>query len=129
MLKTDEDILYIDKPWGYERIWACTERYVAKYIFIKGGHQLSRQYHEQKDKTIYVLTGPLVVEIGPDNENDDVVSLGLAEGEAYHVKPEVIHRFCAPADYDIELIEVSTPELSDIIRLEDDYGRTPDIDA
>jgi mannose-6-phosphate isomerase-like protein (cupin superfamily) len=129
VLKTDEDIVYVDKPWGYERIWAHTDKYVAKYIFIEAGHQLSRQYHEYKDETIYILRGPLVLELGPDNENDEILTLGLMEGEAYHVRPHAVHRFCAPPDLDVELIEVSTPEMSDVIRLEDDYGRTPDINA
>tara|TARA_R110000824_G_C15000544_1_gene656185 strand:+ start:329 stop:718 length:390 start_codon:yes stop_codon:yes gene_type:complete len=129
MLKTDDDIPYIDKPWGYERIWAHTDRYVAKYIFISAGQQLSRQYHEHKDETIYVLKGPLILELGPDNEDDNILTLGMLEGESYHVRPHAVHRFCAPTDFDVELIEVSTPELSDVIRLEDDYGRTPDINA
>jgi len=129
MLKLDEEIPYIEKPWGYERIWAHTDKYVAKYIFIEAGHQLSRQYHEHKDETLYVLTGPLILELGPDHENDEVLKIGLLEGEAYHMRPEAVHRLCAPADYNVELIEVSTPELGDIIRLEDNYGRAPDIDA
>jgi len=129
MLKTDDDIPYIDKPWGYEREWAHTDDYVSKYIFIEAGHQLSRKYHETKDKTLYVLRGPMVIELGPDDENDDILSLGLLEGEAYHVRPGAVHRLCAPANYDVELIEVSTPAPGDIIRLEDNYGRTPDINA
>ena len=96
----------------------------AKYIFIEKGHQLSRQYHENKEKTIYVLKGPLILELGPDDENDEILSLGLLEGEAYHVHPEAVHRFCASSDFDVEIVEVSTPEFGDIIRLEDDYGRT-----
>jgi len=129
MLKIDEDIPYIEKPWGYERIWAQTDKYVAKYIFIKANHKLSRQYHEKKDETIYVISGPLVLELGPDNENDDILILGLLEGEAYHIRPEAVHRFCAPEEYDVELVEVSTPELTDVIRLEDDYNRAPNISA
>jgi len=129
VLKIDDDIPYIDKPWGYERIWAHTEKYVAKYIFIERDHQLSRQYHENKDETIYVLKGPLILELGPDDENDDILTLGLLEGEAYHVRPEAVHRLCASPDFDVEIIEVSTAEVGDIIRLEDDYGRAPDINA
>lgn len=129
MLNTDEDIPYIDKPWGYERIWAQTDKYVAKYIFIKAGHRMSRQYHEKKDETVYVLSGPLILELGPDQEDDEIVSLGLMEGESYHVIPGAIHRFCASEEYSVELIEVSTPELADVIRLEDDYNRTPNISA
>jgi|TARA_R110000824_G_scaffold401474_2_gene612297 mannose-6-phosphate isomerase-like protein (cupin superfamily) len=129
MLNTDEDIPYIDKPWGYERIWAQTDKYVAKYIYIKAGHRMSRQYHEKKDETVYVLSGPLILELGPDHEDDEIVSLGLMEGESYHVTPEAVHRFCASEEYNVELIEVSTPELADVIRLEDDYDRTPNISA
>jgi mannose-6-phosphate isomerase len=128
MLKIDEDIPYIEKPWGYERIFAQTDKYVGKYLFIKGGHRLSRQYHERKDETISVLTGPLILEIGP-TEEDDIISLSLVEGEAYHITPGTIHRFSAPDHHDVELIEVSTPELDDVIRLEDDYWRTPEINA
>ena len=72
---------------------------------------------------------PYTCYVGPDNENDDVVTIGLMEGEAYHVRPEAVHRLCAPEDFDVELIEVSTCDLGDVIRLEDDYGRTPDINA
>jgi len=129
MLKTEKDILYIDKPWGYERIWALTDKYVAKYIFIESGHKLSRQYHEKKDETIYVLAGPLCLELGPDDDHDEVVTIGLVVGEAFHVKPGVVHRFCAPEEYNVELIEVSTSELSDVVRLEDDYNRVPDFKA
>ena len=129
MLSTDEDIPYIDKPWGYERIWAQTDKYVAKYIFIKADHRLSRQYHEKKDETIYVLSGPLILELGPDHDDAEIVSIGVMEGESYHVTPGSVHRFCAPKEYNVEIIEVSTPELTDVIRLEDDYNRTPDISA
>jgi len=129
MLNTDEDIPYIDKPWGYERIWAQTDKYVAKYIFLKAGHRMSRQYHEKKDETVYVLSGPLILELGPDYKDDEILSLGLMEGESYHVTPGSIHRFCASEEYSVELMEVSTPELADIIRLEDDYNRTPNISA
>jgi len=129
MLSTDEDIPYIDKPWGYERIWAQTDKYVAKYIFIKADHRLSRQYHEKKDETIYVLSGPLILELGPDHDDAEIISIGVMEGESYHVTPGSVHRFCAPKEYNVEIIEVSTPELTDVIRLEDDYNRTPDISA
>jgi mannose-6-phosphate isomerase-like protein (cupin superfamily) len=129
VLNTDEDIPYIDKPWGYERIWAQTDKYIAKYVFIGAGHKMSRQYHEKKDKTIYILSGPLTLELGPDHEDDEILSLGLTEGESYRVTSGSVHRFCASAGYSAELIEVSTPELTDVIRLEDDYNRTPDISA
>jgi len=129
MLRVDEDIPYIEKPWGYERIFAHTDKYVGKYLFIQAGHKLSRQYHEEKDETITILKGPLILEVGPTATDDEIVSLALVEGEAFHIPPETIHRFCAPADSDVELIEVSTPELDDVIRLEDDYHRAPEISA
>jgi mannose-6-phosphate isomerase-like protein (cupin superfamily) len=129
MLRVDEDIPYINKPWGYERIFAHTSQYVGKYLFIEGGHKLSRQYHEQKDETITVLRGPLILEVGPAPDDDEIITVSLLEGEAFHIKPGTIHRFCAPPDIDVELIEVSTPELDDVIRLEDDYDRAPEIKA
>ena len=129
MLKTDEDIPYVDKPWGYERVWAQTDKYIAKYVFIGAGHRMSRQYHEKKDKTIYVLAGPLVLELGPDDDDDEMVSLGLMEGESYNVTPGSVHRLCASKEYGVELMEVSTPEVADVIRIEDDYDRTPNISA
>ena len=125
MLKTDDDIPYIEKPWGYERIFAATENYVGKYLFIKAGHRLSRQYHESKDETISVLAGPLILEIGPSSDDEEIYSYGLVTGEAYHITPGIVHRFCATDDSDVELIEVSTPELDDVMRLEDDYFRAP----
>ena len=129
MIKTDDDIPYIDKPWGYERIFAQTESYVGKYLFIKAGHKLSRQYHEVKEETISVLGGPMILEIGPSNDDEEIRSYTLATGEAYHIAPGIVHRFCAPLDSDVELIEVSTPHLDDVMRLEDDYSRAPTISA
>ena len=128
MLKIDEDIPYIEKPWGYERIFAHTDKYIGKYLYIKAGHKLSRKYYETKDETISVLSGPLLIEIGPSQE-EGIITLGLVEGEAFHVTPGTIHRFCAPPDNDVELIAVGTPQLDDVIRLEDDHGRTPEICA
>jgi quercetin dioxygenase-like cupin family protein len=129
MFKTDDDIPYIEKPWGYERIFAKTDKYVGKYLFIEAGHKLSRQYHEFKDETITVLSGPFILEIGPDAENEEIISHDMVSGEAFHITPGTVHRFCATADSDVELIEVSTPELDDVIRLEDDYSRVHEISA
>jgi|ETNvirenome_6_85_1030632.scaffolds.fasta_scaffold01750_6 mannose-6-phosphate isomerase-like protein (cupin superfamily) len=129
LLRVDEDIPYIEKPWGYERIFAQTDKYVGKFLFIAGGHRLSRQYHEEKDETITVLSGPLTLEVGPIGDDQTITSITLLVGEAFHIAPGLIHRFCAPEGVDVELIEVSTPQLDDIIRLEDDYKRIPDITA
>tara|TARA_R110000824_G_scaffold111463_2_gene259906 strand:+ start:1523 stop:1909 length:387 start_codon:yes stop_codon:yes gene_type:complete len=128
MLKVEEDIPFVDKPWGYERLFAHSPHYMGKYIFIVSTHKTSRQYHQTRDQTLYVLTGPLHLEIGPDEEGE-IISIGLVTGEAYRIEPGVVHRYCAPESGDVELIEVSTPHPQDIIRLEDDYGRILDFEA
>ena len=117
-------LIFVDKPWGHEEIWAHTDRYVGKRLYIESGKRLSRQYHEKKDETVWVMSGVLLLEIG----DDDVRAMELGPGESYHIEPGTVHRFGA-AEEDVELIEVSTPELEDVVRLEDDYGRIPDIIA
>lgn len=114
------DIKKIEKPWGHELIWANTRKYVGKMLYIEKGHKLSRQYHKVKDETIFVQTGILQLELGA-KEYKKITNLN--PGQAFHVKPNTIHRFCAPHG-DVILFEVSTPELDDIIRLEDDYSRS-----
>ena len=115
---------YIDKPWGYERLWAHTDKYVGKILYIKEGRQLSRQYHEKKEETIYVISGFLILEIG---QGKDKITKELRRGGTYHIEPGVIHRFIAPKDRpNVILMEVSTPELDDVVRLEDDYNRVKD---
>ena len=109
----------VEKPWGYEIRWAINEKYLGKILHIDAGKRLSLQYHEQKDETIYVSEGTLSLELG---EGDKVTELQLNEGHAFHIEPGVIHRFCAPYGC-VKLLEVSTPELDDIVRLEDNYGR------
>ena len=108
----------IKKPWGSESIWALTKDYVGKVLFINKGHRLSRQYHEKKEETILVQSGVLHLEIGKEN----VEYLELDPGQSYHIKPNTIHRFCA-RDTNVILIEVSTPYLHDVVRIEDDYNR------
>ena len=111
----------IEKPWGYEDIFAHTGYYVGKILFIEKGHRLSRQYHEIKDETIYVMSGALELQIGRQDALN-CTTLKLSEGDSYHVTPGTVHRFCASYG-DVKLMEVSTPELDDVVRLEDDYGR------
>ena len=106
----------VEKPWGHEKIWASTSSYVGKKLFIKAGHRLSKQYHELKEETIFVLSGVLVV----SDENDDITH--VFPGEPFHVVPGQVHRFGA-AYSNVELIEVSTNHLDDVVRLEDDYRR------
>jgi len=111
----------IAKPWGHELIWAETGDYVGKILFIKKGHRLSRQYHQKKEETILVKSGALIVEVGnPSDKNFERLTLGV--NEVFHVYPQVIHRFCAEKS-DVSIIEVSTPFLDDVVRLDDDYKR------
>tara|TARA_Y100000114_G_scaffold157079_1_gene186968 strand:+ start:2859 stop:3188 length:330 start_codon:yes stop_codon:yes gene_type:complete len=107
----------VNKPWGHEIRWAITENYLGKILFIKRGMRLSKQYHEVKDESIYVLAGVLQLEV--DDE-----TIILKEGQSYRIKPGVVHRFCAPIDCSVRLVEVSTGEIEDVVRLEDDYGRS-----
>ena len=108
----------IDKPWGYELHWAKTERYVGKIIHVDAGHALSLQYHNLKDETILLWSGRLLFEI---IRGDKTERWEMKKGERVHIPPKAVHRMIAIDDCDI--IEVSTPELDDIVRLEDRYGR------
>ena len=112
----------IEKPWGHEEIWAQTSRYAGKILFIKKGHRLSRQYHRVKEETIMVQEGVLTCEEGPRSEGESLIRHTLLAGDVFHVRPGTIHRFCAE-ETDVRLIEVSTAEIQDVVRLEDDYRR------
>ncbi len=109
----------VSKPWGHELIWAHTDRYVGKILVIEGGHRLSLQYHEQKDETVYVLSGRLRLHL----EGDDGVVRAEELGPGEHRRVRVGRRHRYEAGERTELIEVSTPEVWDVVRLEDDYGR------
>lgn len=111
----------VEKPWGYERIWAETEEYVGKILHIKAGEALSLQYHEVKDETIHLYTGELLFYVGKVEEELEQVK--LLPGESFHIAPGTVHRMVAVTDCD--LLEVSTPHLQDVVRLEDRYGRIP----
>ena len=112
----------IKKPWGFEEIWAETEDYVGKILHINKGHRLSLQFHREKEETIRVLSGVLEV-VYSKELNDKPASKLLREGEVFHVYPMTVHRFCATQGTDVELLEVSTNYLQDVVRLEDDYSR------
>ena len=114
-----DEVTRVEKPWGYELHWAKTERYVGKLIHVNAGHALSLQYHNQKDETIFLWSGRLLFEIG---DGDSLVKREMKVGEAVHITPKTVHRMTAIDDCDI--FEVSTPELHDVVRLEDRYGRT-----
>ena len=109
----------IDKPWGYELIWARTDRYVGKVLHIEKGTQLSLQYHRKKDETIYIQSGEMDLVIEEDGRRSTV---RMKPGDYRHIPPETIHRMAAVTTCDV--FEVSTTELDDVVRLEDDYGRT-----
>ena len=108
----------VPKPWGYEIIWAHTDRYVGKVLHINAGHALSVQYHNQKDETVYLLKGEMKywVKLG-----DDLEDVRLREGDAFRITPGTVHYMEAITDCDI--LEASTPELDDVVRLQDRYGR------
>ncbi|TXH27147.1 MAG: cupin domain-containing protein [Elusimicrobia bacterium] len=110
----------VTKPWGHELIWAETPRYVGKILHIKQGEQLSLQYHNRKDETIMVLAGRLRFEHAEGDAPLSAIELGPQQ--PFHIRPGLRHRMIALSDTDV--VEVSTPELDDVVRLEDRYGRT-----
>jgi mannose-6-phosphate isomerase-like protein (cupin superfamily) len=110
----------VEKPWGHELIWARTDRYVGKVLHINAGEALSLQYHRDKDETVMVLRGRMRFEHFADGEAPQATELGPME--PFHITPGMRHRMIALEDTDV--IEVSTTELDDVIRLEDRYGRS-----
>jgi mannose-6-phosphate isomerase len=112
------EVTRVDKPWGYELHWAKTDRYVGKLIHVNKGHALSLQYHNVKDETIYLWSGRILFEI---EIGGSLVQRDMLPGEAVHITPKTVHRMTAIEDSDI--FEVSTPELDDVVRLKDAYGR------
>jgi mannose-6-phosphate isomerase-like protein (cupin superfamily) len=111
----------VEKPWGYELHWAKTDRYVGKLIHVNAGHALSLQYHNQKDETVFLWSGRMTFEIAPDGKDEPITGREMKPGEAVHIIPKTVHRMTAITDCDI--FEVSTPELDDVVRLKDRYGR------
>ena len=109
---------WVDKPWGHELVWAETDRYVGKVLHINAGHALSLQYHNRKEETIYLYAGRLLYEIEVDGK---LTTRELTPGDTMHVPPKTVHRMTAIEDCDV--FEVSTPEIDDVVRLEDRYGR------
>jgi mannose-6-phosphate isomerase len=110
----------VEKPWGHELIWARTDRYVGKILHVAAGHVLSLQYHTRKDESIYVLSGEIILRLRQD---ETLIERRLIQGEAFHIAPTLIHQFEAVVTSD--LLEASTPELDDVVRLQDRYGRVP----
>lgn len=110
---------FVDKPWGSEEIFAETDRYVGKILTVREGHELSLQYHRMKDETMRLLEGSCELHLRTaEGEERRVV---MRPGDAQHIPPGVVHRLVAVTD--VRLVEVSTPELGDVVRIEDRYGR------
>ena len=114
-----QDVKKVPKPWGHEIIWAHTDRYAGKILHIKAGEQLSVQYHERKDETVYLLSGELRywVQLGEEPIRD----VHLQVGDAFRITPGTVHFMEAVTDCDV--LEASTPELDDVVRIQDRYGR------
>lgn len=114
------DVKRVEKPWGYELIWALTDRYCGKVLFVKEGAALSLQFHNEKDESWLVQSGRAKLELGEAGQkvlHEEMISAG----DAFHYRPGTVHRVTAIEDTTI--LEVSTPHLDDVVRLEDLYGR------
>ena len=109
----------VEKPWGHELIFAKTRKYVGKILFVKAGEKLSLQFHRKKDETIYISAGYINFYYGDAKEK--LRKIGLKKGESFHIPPNMLHRMEAVRDTFI--FEVSTPQLKDVVRIEDKYGR------
>jgi mannose-6-phosphate isomerase-like protein (cupin superfamily) len=109
----------VEKPWGHEVRWAVTDRYLGKLIHVNKGHQLSLQYHVQKDESIFIVSG--LLDLVLEDDNADLSVHRMTPGMSARVRAGRRHRFIAVEDTD--LVEVSSPEIDDVVRLEDSYGR------
>ena len=112
------EVRFVQKPWGHETIWAHTDRYVGKVLHIKAGHTLSVQYHNRKDETIHLLAGEMIYRVQQEGVLTD---MRLRAGESFRNEPGTIHQMEAVTDCDV--LEASTPDLDDVVRLSDRYGR------
>ena len=108
-----------EKPWGFELLFAHTSKYAGKVIFVKKGHRLSLQYHKEKDETLYIYEGKALLEI--EGSDGRMMSKVVQPSQCIRVPPYTRHRL--EAIEDTTFFEVSTPELEDVVRVEDDYGR------
>ncbi len=109
----------VEKPWGWELVWAETDAYVGKLLFVRAGEALSLQYHERKDESWLVQEGRARLELG--EVDGDLEAIEIEPGKAFHYRPGTVHRVTALED--LLVVEVSTTELDDVVRLEDRYGR------
>lgn len=111
----------VEKPWGHEDRWCITNNYVSKILFIKAGHSLSLQHHEHKEETIRILSGVMILKIGRTIEEALKTEIRMEPDDIYHIVPGLIHRMVAVED--VRVLEVSTTELDDVVRHQDEYGR------
>ena len=109
----------VEKPWGWELVWAEADAYAGKLLFVRAGESLSLQYHEAKDESWLVQEGRARLELG--GVGDELETIEITAGEAFHFRPRTVHRVTAIED--TLLVEVSTTQLDDVVRLEDKYGR------
>ncbi len=109
----------VSKPWGWELVWAETEQYVGKLLFVRAGESLSLQYHEEKDESWLVREGRATLELG--EVGGELEAVEIVPGDAFRFRPRTVHRVTAVED--TLVVEVSTPQLADVVRLEDRYGR------
>jgi mannose-6-phosphate isomerase len=112
------NVVRVPKPWGHETIWAHSDRYVGKILHINAGHELSVQYHNKKDETVHLLSGEISYRV---KTNELLEDMRLRVGESFRITPGTVHQMVALTDCDV--LEVSTPELDDVVRLSDKYGR------
>ena len=112
------NVVRVPKPWGHETIWAHSERYVGKILHINAGQELSVQYHNKKDETVHLLSGEISYRVKTNKLLED---MRLRVGESFRITPGTVHQMVALTDCDV--LEVSTPELNDVVRLSDKYGR------
>jgi mannose-6-phosphate isomerase-like protein (cupin superfamily) len=111
----------VEKPWGGEEIFAETDRYVGKILTVRAGQALSVQYHVVKDETMRVLEGTGELHVGKQPRSEDLEVVAMHAGTVHHIRPGIVHRLVALTD--LRVVEVSTPELDDVVRLSDCYGR------
>lgn len=114
-----QNIQKVDKPWGYELIWARTKDYIGKVLHISRGHRLSLQYHRIKEETLYLQSGKMTLLF--EDDDGKMIEVAMKPGDSHHIPVGRKHRMIAVEDCDV--FEVSTPELDDVVRLEDGYGR------
>jgi mannose-6-phosphate isomerase len=110
----------VEKPWGWELIWALTDDYCGKLLFVKAGESLSLQFHREKDESWYVESGRARIEMAAPGETVPQTEV-VGAGTAFRIRPGTVHRVTAVED--TMILEVSTPQLEDVVRLEDSYGR------